>query len=287
MTVTRRGKRFPSCTQQIGEDLQQGVDAGCSDSAWEDKLKNARRSSITCISRNQWHGRCKDRRGETGVFIACGEFAHRRQCRLEKEVRANLHRMHFQVQVQEASTDHLPRGRYDLLGLAGSTSTLPSTTGAILHGLSRPLLPPPQLLLPVEKQIVPFSYFSHAEPLTGASPSAPYLPSRNEIACLIQKTSCSQPLYRCFTCLRHETVCVLWLRNVATTPEPRVRLESMDRAFQAEFSFSSKRAPLSLAFLVLRFRHARSMRTGPVSARGRWSFPFRRPCSRVVSLRLS
>lgn len=42
MTVTRRGKRFPSCTPQIGEDLQQGVDAGCSDSAWEDKLKKAR-----------------------------------------------------------------------------------------------------------------------------------------------------------------------------------------------------------------------------------------------------
>jgi len=73
------------------------------------------------------------------------------------------------------------------------------------------------------------------------------LPPRNKRACLIQKTSCSQPFERCFSCLLHETICVSWLRRVATKPEPRVRPESTDRAFQAEFSFCSKRAPLLVA----------------------------------------
>jgi len=88
---------------------------------------------------------------------------------------------------------------------------------------------------------------SHAEPLTAVCQSAPYLPPRNKRACLIQKTSCSQPFERCFSCLLHETICVSWLRRVATKPEPRVRPESTDRAFQAEFSFCSKRAPLLVA----------------------------------------
>lgn len=128
---------------------------------------------------------------------------------------------------------------------------------------------------------------SRAELLTGVCQSAPYLLPRNKHACLIQKTGCFQPLERCFSCLHHGTICVLWLPSAATKPEPRVRPESTDRAFQAGFSFCSKRAPLLVAILVLRFRAARSMPTDPVSARGRWSFPFRRPCSLAVSLRLS